>query len=145
MENKTTQPTKQSEIVRAWHLVDVDGENLGRTATKIAQLLMGKSKAYFAKNMDCGDYVVVTNAAHVKTTGNKEKLKDYQRYSGYPGGLRHETLAELRARKPEEIIRHAVSGMLPKNKLREKMLTRLYVFGGADHKYGDKFKEERSS
>lgn len=140
MDNKITKPTKQTEIVRGWQLVDVDGENLGRTATKIAQLLMGKSKPYFARNLDCGDYVVVINAAHVKTTGNKEDLKEYQRFSGYPGGLRRETLGELRARKPEEIIRHAVSGMLPKNKLREKMLTRLYVFAGAEHKYSDKFK-----
>ena len=140
MNNKTTQPTKQSEIIRTWHLVDMDGQILGRTATKIAELLMGKSKVYFAKNLDCGDYVVVTNAAAVKTTGNKDEKKVYTRYSGYPGGLRRETLGELKVRKPEEVIRHAVSGMLPKNKLREKMLTRLYVFAGAEHKFEEKFK-----
>lgn len=135
-----TQPTKASDVKRAWHLIDVKGEVLGRSATKIAHLLMGKGKAYFVRNLDCGDYVVVINAKDVKVTGKKEEQKNYYRHSGYPGGFRQETLKELRARKPEEIVTHAVKGMLPQNKLRDKMLTRLFVFAGEEHKYGDKLK-----
>ena len=135
-----TKPTKLNDIKRSWHTVDVKGKVLGRISTEIAQLLMGKSKPYFAKNLDCGDYVVVINSKDVKATGNKEKNKVYTRYSGYPGGLRSETLGELRARKPEEIIRHAVSGMLPKNKLRDSMLKRLFVYAGEEHPYGEKVK-----
>jgi len=86
---------------------------LGRVASKIAQLLMGKSKANFVRNLDCGDYVVVINAALVKTTGNKEKQKEYFRHSGYPGGFRRETLEKLRIRKPNEVIRRSVAGMVP--------------------------------
>ncbi len=135
---KLTKPTKSKEIQRAWHLIDVKGSILGRSATEIAKLIMGKSKPYFNKNLDNGDYVVVINAKDVKTTGRKEKLKVYTRYSGYPGGLRRESLEELRARKPEEIVRHAVSGMLPKNRLRDKMLKRLYIFSTEEHKFADK-------
>ncbi len=136
-----TSPTKTSDIKREWHLKDVKGKVLGRAATEIAQLLMGKSKDYFAKNLDCGDYVVVTNAQEVKVTGKKEKGKVYTRYSGYPGGLRKITLSEYRKERPQEIIRHAVAGMLPKNKLRDLMLKRLYVFAGNEHKFADKIKE----
>ncbi|HVZ12247.1 MAG TPA: 50S ribosomal protein L13 [Patescibacteria group bacterium] len=138
---KITRPTKQEEIVRGWQLFDVDGKNLGREATTIAKALMGKSKPYFAKNLDCGDFVVVTNAKNVAVTGKKETAKVYTRYSGYSGGLRKMRLEEMREQKPEEIIRHAVSGMLPKNKLRASMLKRLYVFAGSEHKYADKFKK----
>ena len=136
---KLTKPTKSKEIVRNWHQVDVDGVILGRSATKIAGLLMGKSKSYFAKNLDCGDYVVVTNAATVKVTGQKEKNKVYTRYSGYPGGLHSARLEEVRAAKPTEIVRHAVSGMLPKNKLREQMLKRLFIYPGLENPYSEKF------
>lgn len=135
-----THPTKSNNIVRAWHLIDAKDKVLGRTATQIAGLLMGKGKSYFAKNMDCGDYVVVTNAKEVKTTGNKEKNKVYTRYSGYPGGLHKARLEEVRLNKPTEIITHAVSGMLPKNKLRDQMLKRLYVYEGEEYPYEDKFK-----
>lgn len=139
--NKVTRPTKTAEVERKWHLVDVSGKTLGREATQIAQKLIGKSKPYFAKNIDCGDYVVVLNAKDVKLTGKKETDKSYTRYSGYPGGLRRTSVKEMREQKPEEIIRHAVSGMLPKNKLRDSMLKRLYVFAGSEHKYQDKFGE----
>jgi large subunit ribosomal protein L13 len=138
---KITQPTKISDIQREWHLFDLKGKILGRTATQIAELLIGKGKPYFAKNLDCGDHVVVINAEKVMVTGKKEKDKVYTRYSGYPGGLRKITLSEYRARKPEEIIRHAVSGMLPKNRLRASMLKRLYVFKGVEHKFQDKFEK----
>ncbi|MFI5265508.1 MAG: 50S ribosomal protein L13 [Candidatus Levyibacteriota bacterium] len=137
-----TKPTKDKDITRNWHLIDVNNVILGRTATKIAALLMGKSKPYFAKNMDCGDYVVIINAKSVKVTGNKEKNKVYTSYSGYAGGLKSARLEEVRVKKPTEIVRHAVSGMLPKNKLRDQFLKRLYIFAEAEHPYGDKFKKE---
>jgi large subunit ribosomal protein L13 len=134
-----TQSTKLSDIKREWHLIDVKGKILGRVSSEIAQLLMGKSKPYFVKNLDCGDYVVVLNAKEVKTTGKKEDLKTYYRHSGYPGGFKAEKLKDLRQRNPEEIIKHAVSGMVPQNKLRALMLKRLYVFAGQEHTYKDKF------
>lgn len=135
-----TVATKVSDIKREWHLIDVKGKSLGRVSSEIAQLLMGKSKAYFVRNLDCGDYVVIVNAKEVKTTGKKEEKKMYYRHSGYPGGFKAESLKELRIRKPEEIIVHAVKGMLPDNRLKASMLTRLYVFAGNEHKYQDKFK-----
>ncbi|KKR24998.1 MAG: 50S ribosomal protein L13 [Candidatus Levybacteria bacterium RIFCSPHIGHO2_02_FULL_39_36] len=136
-----TQPTKVSQIKRDWHLIDVKGKILGRVSTEIARLLMGKNKPYFVKNLDCGDYVVVINAKEISITGKKEKDKIYTSYSGYPGGLRKRTLAELRHNKPEEIVRHTVSGMLPKNKLRNSLLKKLFVFRGEEHKYEDKFQK----
>jgi len=145
MSNILTAPTKQSDIKRFWHLVDANENILGRVSTKITTLLMGKSKPYFVRNLDCGDYVVVVNAGKVKVTGKKELLKKYYRYSGYPGGLKIEALGDLRERKPEDIIRHAVSGMLPQNKLRDRMLSRLFVFSGDEHQYRDKFKSEVKS
>ena len=130
-----TQPTKLQEIQRKWHLVDAGDRVLGRIAGEIAQLLRGKTKPYFVPNLDCGDYVVVVNAAKVAVTGKKETDKTYTRYSGYPGGLKETTLGELRIKRPSEIIRHAVSGMLPKNKLRDQWLTRLYIYSDAKHPY----------
>jgi large subunit ribosomal protein L13 len=135
-----TKSTKLKDIKRAWHLFDVNGKILGRVASEISTVLMGKSKPYFVSNLDCGDYAVVINAQKVKVSGNKELLKKYSRHSGYPGGHREETLVDLRERKPEDIIRFAVLGMLPQNKLQDRMLTRLFIFKGAEHTYGDKFK-----
>ncbi len=135
-----TKVTSEKDIKREWHLIDLKGKTLGRVSSQIAQLLMGKSKPYFVRNLDCGDYVVVTNAKEVKVSGNKEKQKIYFRYSGYPGGLTQESLSRLRNRKPEEIITHAVKGMLPQNKLRDRMLTRLKVFSGTQHTFEEKFK-----
>lgn len=140
---KATQPTKQSEIQRKWYVIDVKDRVLGRACTEIAQLLMGKNKPYFAKNLDCGDYVVVINAKNVEVTGKKEIEKVYTRYSGYPGGIHSETVKELRIRKPEELIRHGVSGMLPKNRLHDSMMKRLYIFAGEEHTYQDKVKEKK--
>ena len=134
--------TKQSQIKRSWHLVDADGKIIGRLATHIANLLRGKSKPYFVSHLDCGDYVVVINAKKIQSTGKKEKQKTYTHYSGYPGGQRVETLGNLRARKPEDIILNAVSGMLPKNKLRDQWLTRLYIYADDKHPYKDKLKIE---
>lgn len=135
MNTKLTKPTKAGEITRSWHAVDVKGKVLGRIATEIAQKLMGKTKTYFAANMDCGDFVVVTNAKFVSVTGEKEKTKLYGNFSGYPGGLKIKPLWKVREENPEELIRHAVLGMLPKNKLRDRLMTRLHVFAGAEHPY----------
>lgn len=131
--------TKMKDIKRDWHLVDVNEKTLGRISTEIAGLLMGKGKSYFVRNLDCGDYVVVINSKNVKVTGNKEEKKVYYRHSGYPGGFKQETLGELRIRKSDDIIRHAVKGMLPQNRLRDQMLGRLKVFEGTEHDYNDKF------
>jgi len=139
---KTTKPTKISEIKREWHLIDIKGKILGRIANEIALLLIGKSKPNFTRNLDCGDYVVVINAKEVKLSGKKEEQKKYYRHSGYPGGFKEEVLSEVRKKSPERIITHAVSGMLPQNRLKAKMLKRLFVFEGPEHKYQDKFKKE---
>ena len=137
---KATKPTKVSDITRAWHLVDVKGKILGRVATEIATKLMGKSKPYFVRNLDCGDYVVVINAALFETTGKKEKEKLYGNYSGFPGGLKQKALWQVRVEKPTEPIRHAVWGMLPKNKLRDRLMTRLYIYPEADHPHAENIK-----
>lgn len=138
-----TQATKKSEIQRTWHVVDVKDQILGRAAVSIAQLLMGKSKPYFVRNVDCGDYVVVVNAKRVGVSGKKEEKQIYYRHSGYPGGLKAETLQELRKRRPEAIVMHAVKGMLPQNKLRNRMMKRLFVFAGEEHSYKDKIRNTK--
>ncbi len=142
--NNFTKPTKKLEIKRSWHLVDIKDKILGRIATDIAKLLMGKSKPYFARSLDVGDYVVLINAKEVAVSGKKELLKKYRRHSGYPGGFKEEALSDLRKRKPEEIIKHAVKGMLPQNKLRDRMLSRLFVFAGEEHGYKDRFKVQNA-
>ena len=140
MNQAMTQSTKAAAIKREWHHVDLDGKVLGRIASDIAQKLMGKSKAHFVRHLDCGDYVVVTNAAKVVVTGKKTTDKVYYRHSMYPGGFRAETFKEAMIKHPRAIIIHAVKGMLPQNKLRDRMLKRLFVFDGAEHTYTDKFK-----
>lgn len=134
-----TVSTKQSDIQRAWHHIDVKDKTLGRISVEIAHLLMGKGKTYFVRNLDCGDYVVITNVKEIKVTGKKETDKVYYRHSMYPGGFKAERLEEAREKHPEEILRHAVKGMLPQNKLRDKMLKRLFIFKGEEHTYQDKF------
>lgn len=135
-----TKPTKAKEIKRKWHLIDAKDQVLGRLATQIAQLLMGKNKPYFTRHLDCGDFVVVINAKEVRVTGRKEKQKIYYRHSGYPGALKETPLWMLREKHPERIIINAVSGMLPKNKLRKGMLARLKVQPGGENPYKDKFR-----
>jgi len=137
---KLTTPTKEKDIKRSWHKIDVGGKVLGREASKIAQLLIGKSKSYYTPHLDCGDHVVVINAKEVVLTGKKETDKIYTRYSGYPGGLKKITAEQMRENKPTEIVTRAVSGMLPKNKLRARMLTRLHVFEGSENDFEDKLK-----
>ena len=134
-----TKPTKISDIERTWHLVDVKGRVLGRAACEIAQKLIGKAKKNFVRNLDCGDNVVVINAAHFIVTGRKDKQKLYGHFSGYPGGLKQKALWQVRQEKPTEPVRHAVWGMLPKNKLRARLVTRLWIYPEADHPYKDKF------
>jgi large subunit ribosomal protein L13 len=138
--DKQTKATKISDVKREWHLIDLKEKILGREASRIAMLLTGKSKPYFVRNLDCGDYVVVINAKEVKVTGRKESLKTYYRHSGYPGGFKAEKLIDLRKRRPGEIIKGAVRGMLPQNRLRDKMINRLFIFSGEEHRYKDKFK-----
>src|SRR5207245_11107618 len=108
-------------ITRSWQVVDADGATLGRLATEVAALLRGKPKPTFSPHLDTGDPVIVVNAAKVRVTGNKLQAKRYVRHSGYPGGLRSETLEALLSRRPEEVVRRAVRGMLPQNRIGEKM------------------------
>ncbi len=124
---------KETEIVRKWWSVDAEGKVLGRLASKIAHILRGKHKPYFAPHIDCGEVVVVINAEKICFTGKKLENKLYYRHSGYPGGLKTIPLSTLLARKPEEVLRLAVKGMLPKNKLGRKILKKLKVHKGPDH------------
>ncbi len=138
MIQKTKSP-KINNITRIWHLFDIKGKVLGRAASEVASLLRGKAKPYFVSNLDCGDYVVVINTQNVRVTGKKSEQKIYTRYSGYPGGLKTEKFSQVLSSHPERIIRHAVRGMLPDNKVREQLLKRLYIYPGSDHPYKDKF------
>ena len=128
-----TYTAKPREIEQAWRLVDADGQILGRLATEIADTLRGKTKPAYTPHVDTGDFVVVVNAEKVRVTGKKLEQKIYYRHSGYPGGLRERTLAEQLARRPEEVIRKAVKGMLPKNKLAAAQLRKLKVYAGPEH------------
>ena len=138
MNNNKTASTKLADIKREWWHADAEGEILGRHAAKVAQLLIGKHKTNFVSNLDCGDYVVVTNVDKIEVTGKKLTQKKYYRHSGFPGGLKEITLEKQLEKDPAKAFEHAVKGMLPKNKLRAKMLKRLKLITGADHKYTDK-------
>jgi large subunit ribosomal protein L13 len=118
---------------RGWYVVDAEGRTLGRLATQIADALRGKRKPEYTPHVDTGDFVVVVNAEKVKVTGDKRAAKRYYRHSGYPGGMRSRTLGEMLARRPEQVIRLAVRGMLPRNRLGRKQLTKLKVYAGPDH------------
>jgi large subunit ribosomal protein L13 len=118
---------------RNWLLVDAEGQTLGRLATQIADALRGKRKPTYTPHVDTGDFVVVVNAEKISVTGDKRHSKLYHRHSGYPGGLRTRTLNDMLERRPEEVIRLAVRGMLPKNRLARKQLTKLKVYAGPDH------------
>jgi large subunit ribosomal protein L13 len=128
-----TYSAKPREIEQAWRLVDADGRTLGRLATEIADVLRGKHKPVYTPHVDTGDFVVVVNAEKVRVTGKKLEQKIYYRHSGYPGGLRERTLAEQLERRPEEVIRRAVRGMLPKNKLAAAQLRKLKIYAGPEH------------
>ncbi len=128
-----TYVTKASDIQRQWHVVDAADQVLGRMATRIARLLMGKHKPLFCRNLDIGDYVVVVNAAQVTFTGNKARQKMYYRHSGYPGGLKTTSLEKMMQTHPTRVIEHAVKGMLPRNKLNASMMRRLRVYADDVH------------
>jgi large subunit ribosomal protein L13 len=128
-----TYSAKPREIEQAWRLVDADGRTLGRLATEIADVLRGKHKPVYTPHVDTGDFVVVVNAEKVRVTGKKLEQKIYYRHSGYPGGLHERTLAEQLERRPEEVIRRAVRGMLPKNKLAAAQLRKLKIYAGPEH------------
>lgn len=130
-----TYSVKADDIKREWHVIDASGEILGKLATRAAILLMGKHKPLFARNMDCGDFVVVINASKVKFTGHKGQQKLYYRHSMYPGGLKSISLEKLMGTMPERVIEYAVKGMLPRNRLNAKMMKRLRVFAGESHPY----------
>jgi large subunit ribosomal protein L13 len=129
---KTYTP-RPAEVEKRWWVVDAEGEILGRLASRVASVLRGKHKAQFSPHADTGDYVVVVNAARVAVTGNRLSQKMYYRHSGYPGGLREETLEHLLARRPERVIRLAVEGMLPHNRLGRQLAGKLKVYAGPDH------------
>ena len=129
-EDLRRQPTDRE---RNWLVVDANGQTLGRLATQIADALRGKRKPEYTPHMDTGDFVVVVNAEKISVTGNKRADKRYYRHSGYPGGLKSRTLEEMLERRPEEVIRLAVKGMLPRNRLARKQITKLKVYAGPDH------------
>ena len=118
---------------RNWLLVDAEGQTLGRLATQIADALRGKLKPTYTPHVDVGDFVIVVNAEKIAVTGNKLREKLYYRHSGYPGGLKKRTLSDMLERRPEEVIRLAVRGMLPKNRLARKQLTKLKIYAGPEH------------
>ena len=128
-----TYTAKPLEVARTWYVVDAEAQTLGRLATQIAGVLRGKGKPAYTPHVDTGDFVVVVNAEKIAVTGNKRADKKYYRHSGYPGGIKERSLEEMLARRPEEVIRHAVKGMLPRNRLARKQLTKLKVYAGPDH------------
>lgn len=128
-----TYALKQSEVDQKWILIDANGQTLGRLATQLARLLTGKDKPSYSPHVVGGDVVVVINAAKIKVSGNKMTDKMYYRHSGYPGGLKQASLAELLQKSPSQVIEHAVAGMLPKNKLQAIMLKNLKVYAGTEH------------
>ena len=138
----STSSISGKNIQRKWYLIDAKDQILGRMATQIATILMGKNKAGFVPYLDMGDFVVVTNASKVLISGKKSQTKRYVRHSGYPGGLRVEIFDEMIKRKPEYIIEHAVLGMLPSTKLGRKMIKKLKVFAGDEHPYKKQLEEE---
>jgi large subunit ribosomal protein L13 len=131
-----TYSAKPKEIEQRWYLVDAEGQTLGRLATRIADTLRGKRKPVYTPHIDTGDFVVVVNAEKIAVTGKKREEKIYYRHSGYPGGLRERTFAEEIERRPTEVLRKAVKGMLPRNRLARRQLTKLKVYAGPEHPHG---------
>ncbi len=129
----STQFPSAKEVTRAWHVIDAENAILGRLASRAATLLMGKHKPIYTPFLDTGDHVIVVNAAKVRVTGRKEEQKVYRRHSGYPGGLKEVGLRKLSATRPDRVIREAVLGMLPKNKLRKRMAARLLIYSDDRH------------
>jgi large subunit ribosomal protein L13 len=131
--NAKTYSVRESEIERRWYVVDATDETLGRLASRIARVLVGKHKPAYQPNLDAGDHVIVLNASRIAVTSDKRESKLYIRHSGYPQGLKEETLGQLLERRPEEVLRRAVKGMLPHNRLGAQQLRKLKIYAGADH------------
>lgn len=128
-----TKSANEATVKRDWYIVDATNLTLGRMSAKIAAILRGKNKPYYTPHTDCGDYVIVINVEKVVLTGNKMDEKEYQTYSGYPGGQKAELAKDLIRRRPEVVIERAVKGMLPKNRLGRKMYKKLFAYAGAEH------------
>jgi len=126
---------KPQEVERKWYVLDAEGKTLGRLASEAASILRGKRKPIYTPHVDTGDYVIIINAEKIEVTGKKRKEKIYKRHTGYPGGLREITFEKLLEKKPEEILRHAVKGMLPKGPLGREMAKKLKVYAGPEHKH----------
>jgi large subunit ribosomal protein L13 len=133
MTQKTFIPKSQTKADKQWYLVDAQDQIVGRLATKIADILRGKNKPQFTPHMDMGDYVVVINAEKVRLTGNKENQKEFIHHTGYLGHLRRKPFQTVREKNPKQILEEAVSGMLPKNRLRKHQLNKLMIFAGEEH------------
>ena len=139
---KTYQP-KAKDVKRGWHLVDAKDAVLGRLSTQVAIFLMGKYKPTYSNHMDMGDYVVVINASRIELTGKKPKQKVYRSHSGYPGGFKEVKFEKMIKEQPEKVIEHAVSGMLPDNRLKSDRIRRLKIFAGGEHPYVEKIKDQK--
>lgn len=135
---------KKEDIQRKWYLIDAEGKTLGRLATKVATILMGKHKSMFALHVDTGDHVIVVNANKVMFTGKKLKNKIYYHHSGYPGGIKAETTEELLRKKPEDVLKKAVKGMLPKSNLGKAMIKKLKIYCGSQHPHTAQIPEKLS-
>lgn len=130
----------KKQLNNSWHLIDAKNKILGRLSSEVAQFLSGKQNVAFEKHIDHGDHVVIINAKDITLTGKKEIQKKYYKHSGYPGGLKVKTAFQVKEKRPEQIIRHAVIGMLPKNKIGKQMVKKLYVYADDKHPHQDKFK-----
>ena len=126
---------KPAEVERKWYVVDAEGKTLGRMASEVAAILRGKNKPTFTPHVDCGDYVIVINAEKVAVTGKKRQEKIYKRHTGYPGGIRELTFEQLLEKHPEEVVKHAIKGMMPTGKLGRQMYKKLKVYAGPEHKH----------
>ncbi|HZP55623.1 MAG TPA: 50S ribosomal protein L13 [Candidatus Saccharimonadales bacterium] len=137
-----TYSLKPKDITRKWYVLDASKGSLGRVSTKAARLIIGKDKPSTSPHIDNGDYVIVINSASVIITGNKDKGKVYYRHSGFPGGIKNTSLSDLKQANPNELIKHAVRGMLPDNKLRNNRLSRLKIYAGSEHEHQAQKPEE---
>ena len=138
---KTSSANKES-VKKEWILIDAENQILGRLASRAASILRGKNKPYFTPHVDCGDHVIIINAGKVRLTGNKLDDKKYVRHSGYPGGQRERSPRELFAKKPNDVIEHAVRGMLPRNRLGRALFRNMNVYDGPEHKHEEKKKKK---
>ena len=132
----STLSAKPGTVQRRWYVVDAEGQTLGRLASVVAETLSGKRSPWYTRHADTGDFVVVVNAARIRVTGSKESAKTYYHHSGYPGGMKAQSLQDLRSKFPERIVERAVKGMLPHNALGKNMYSKLRVFAGASHPHG---------